>query len=413
MALGILQRSRNYLVRPLASLKVRDFRYLALSNLAQGFGQWFQTVGLPLVVFEMTKSGTQMGLIAGARGGIVLVASPLGGILSDRFSRRTVIVVFSAIAAIQAAALALLMATDLIKIWHLYVFAVVEGFANGVNQPARTAFVSDAVDAPDLPNAIALNSIVQNAARVTGPPLAGAIYGFLGKEAVFFGLAALKLLSMGVTLLISRQTRQVINRKQESALRSLWEGVRYSYDNKVVLALLIVHAVPSLLVFPYINILPFFAFDVVHSNAQGLGWLYSGVGWGSLIGLAWMAFAGDLRHKGLVMFGTFLVYALFLVGFSRSGSFALSMTLLIMAGVVFAPTSALSQIILLLKTRGDMTGRVVALYSMVMGIAPLGAILMGVAVDLWGPQNAVSVFASLAVASVIVVAIFAPSLRRA
>ncbi|MSQ41133.1 MAG: MFS transporter, partial [Dehalococcoidia bacterium] len=379
----------------------------------EGCGQWFQMLGLPLVVYDMTGSATQTGLITAARGGIVLLAAPLGGILSDRFSRRTLIVVVSAIAAVQAAALAVLMVSAQAELWHLYIFALVEGAANGINQPARTSFVRDVVDAPDLPNAIALNSIVQNAARVTGPPLAGAMYGFLGKEAVFFSLAALKLLSMGVTLLISHQTRQVVSRTQESALESLWGGFRYSYENKMVLALLIVHIIPPLLIFPYFAMLPFFVYDVLGSDAQGMGWIASALGWGSLVGLAWMTFAGDLRRKGLVMFVGLLVYTLLIVGFARSESFALSMTLLIVAGVFFAPAMALVQTLLLLKTRADMTGRVQALNGMSQGVAPLSNIPMGILVDVWGAPNAVTLFVSLAVVAIVVVAILAPSLRRA
>ena len=378
-----------------------------------GYGQWFQMVGLPLIAYDMTGSGTQMGFITAVRGGIVLVASPVGGILSDRFSRRTVVVLSSAMGALQAAALAFIILGGFAQVWHLYVFVLLEGFATGVNQPARIAFVRDVVDTPNLPNAVALNSIATNGARITGPPLAGAIYGFFGAGALFLTPARVKKRAPGLTMLISRQTRQVVGQGGESALVSLWNGVRYAFQDRVVLSLLLVAYIPPFLIYPYFQMLPFFAYDVLGTDAQGVGWLASALGWGSIVGLTIMAFAGNIPRKGLVMFATLLIYTLFIVGFSQSQVFAVSMAFLIVGGLFHAPAMALTHTLLLLRAREDMTGRVMALNGMGQGFLPLGLIPLGFAVDQWGAPSAVGVFVLAAVVLIALLAVLSPGLRRA
>ena len=377
-----------------------------------GYGQWFQQIGLGVLVYEMTGSGTQMGLIVGLRGGMLLVASPAGGILSDRMSRRTLIIFATAVGAAQAAMLAVIIISGLAEVWHLYVFALVEGIATGVNRPARQAFVRDITERKNLSNAVFLTAITMNASRVSGPPLAGAIYGLMGPAQLFFILAALKVVAMWTTILISRQTRQVMTPTQEAPLRGLWEGVHYVVQDRAILALVVLNTIPSLVIYPYVQLLPFFAYDVLNSGAHGYGWLASALGWGSIGGLVVLVFAGDVPRKGLVMFGTLLLYALLVVAFTQSEIFVISWGLLMVAGIFHGPALALMDTLFLLKSRENMTGRVMALNGMAHGLMPLGAIPMGISVDLWGAPNAVAAFVLTGALTIAVTAVLSTSLRR-
>lgn len=413
MALSFIEKSRRHLNRTFVSLNIKDFRFLTLSSLGMGYGQWFQMVGLPLIAYDMTGSGAQMGLITALRGGIVIVASPIGGILSDKFSRRAVVIWSSAMGAIQAGVLAAILLAGFAQVWHLYVFSLLEGFATGINQPARIAFVRDVVDTPDLPNAVAINSIATNGARVTGPPLAGAIYGFFGGGALFLALAGVKIMAMALTMLISKQTRQVVSSGSESALSGFWNAIRYCVQDHVLLTLLLVSYIPAFLIYPYFQMLPFFAYEVLGTDATGVGWLGSALGWGSIVGLLIMAFAGNIPRKGLIMFGTLVIYTLFIIGFSQSQVFALSMMFLAVGGVFHSPAMALNHTLLLLRAREDMTGRVMAINGLSQGFLPLGLIPLGFAVDRWGAPNSVGLFIFAAFLLITVLAIFSPDARKA
>ena len=158
--------------------------------------------------------------------------------------------------------------------------------------------------------------------------------------------------------------------------------------------------------------LPFFSYDVLGTGAQGYGILASGMGYGSIMGLVALAFMGDIRRKGLVMFATLLGYCIFVVAFTQSEVLGLSMALLIVGGTFHGPSITLTQTLLLLRSRQEMTGRVMSLNGMTHGLQPLGAIPMGIAIDAWGPPNAVAAFVLVAAVTVAATAALAGSLRR-
>ena len=402
---------RAYRERTFASLAIRDFRYLALAALTMGFGLWFQQIGL--LVYELTGSGTRLGLLIAAGGGAGLVATPIGGILSDRLSRRSVIIGASTVGAVQSAVLATLVIADLAAMWHLYLFAIIGGAVLGVNEPARFAFVRDVTTKETLPNAVALTSLAMNASRVAGPPLAGVLYGFLGTASLFFGLAALLAVGIVLTMLISRRTGQVMALSMESPLRSLWEGMRYAGQNRVILTLVVINAIPALFMYAYVQMLPFFAYNVLDAGPQGYGWLASALGYGSIVGLVLLALAGDIPRKGMVLLGAVLCYAVLVLVFTQSTVFALSIVLLMLAGVFHGPFITLVQTLLLMTSREDMTGRIVSLNGLGFGLVPLGAIPMGIAIDAWGAPSAVAAFTLAAISAIVVTVALAGSLRRA
>jgi MFS family permease len=158
----------------------RDFRYLGLSTLALGFGQWAQQIGLAWLAFDLTGSAVQLGAISAFRAGVGTVTAPLGGFLADRYPRRRVIIWSTAASVIQAGLLAGLILAGMIQMWHVYALALAGGLIQSFTQPARQAFVYDISTDETLVNAIAMNSMVQNMARIAAPPLTGAMIGFWG-----------------------------------------------------------------------------------------------------------------------------------------------------------------------------------------------------------------------------------------
>lgn len=398
--------------RAFSSLSHRDFRYLVGSSLSLGFGQWFQTIGLGWLVLEVTGSALQLAAVNSIRGVVALVAAPIGGVLADRFSRRQVAVWSTGLACLQALALSYLVLAHRVEVWHIYLFAAAEGIASGIYMPARQALVFNVVPRQDLPNAIAMNSVAQNLARVSGPALAGIVIGFAGTATAFVMLGATKLLAVALTLPIRTVVAQSVSKEGVSPWASLIGGLRYARTNRTIVALLVAATIPPMLVFPYFQMLPLFVKEVLHQGATGYGLLATAGGWGNLLGLGWLIFAGDVRRKGLLVLTTLFLYIFFIGLFTQSDSFTLCMIWLGLSGVSFAIAQTLINTLFQVLTPDEYRGRVLSLYSMSNGLQPLGALPMGFAVAAWGPATGILVFMVIAGAVTCAVAAFAPALRR-
>jgi MFS family permease len=395
-----------------SALRERDFRYLALSTVALGYGQWFQQIGLGWLVFEETGSALQMGAITAVRGVVVLLLSPFAGPVADRHNRRQLILWSTGATLAQALVLALLVAVGRLPIWGLYVFSIAEGAAAAVNQPARQAFVYDVAGRERLARAVPLNAMANQFARVSAPAVAGMVIGFAGTSVVFFLLAALKLLSMALTFMISRSSRQVFASRGPSALQTLREGLVYSLSNRAILGLLIITMVPTLLIYPYIQFLPFFAAKM-GGGAQSYGVLATGVGWGSMVGLSALVLFGEVKRKGRLMLAAQGLYPAAVACFALTNSLPVAMGFLILAGVCNSINTSMQNTLFLLLAKEDMRGRVMSLYTMTSGLQPIGSLTLGAAIGAWGATTAVFSFMIAAISLVIMAAAGFGTVRKA
>ena len=209
------------------ALRIRDFRLLFISTVSSGFGQWAQMIGLNWLAWEISDhSATQLALVASAGGGARLLAGPAIGVILDRYHRRNVLVWTTVISAVKGVLLGVLVVSDLVSMPIVYAFAVLEGAVSTANQNTRQAFVYDVTTERTLSNAVALNSIAQNMARIAGPPLTGMMIGLLGTAAPFLFIGVTMTISTIFTLPISRNTRQSAP-DRENPLRSMWLAVNY------------------------------------------------------------------------------------------------------------------------------------------------------------------------------------------
>ncbi len=405
-------RRRSSLRSAFVAFENRDFRYLGLSTLAIGFGQWAQQIGLAWLMYSMTGSAAQLGAISAFRGGVGVVTAPLGGWLADRYSRRSVLVWSTFASMVQAVIFAFLIAANLIQVWEVYLLALSGGIIQSITQPARQAFVFDVSTPETLPNAIAMNSILQNIARVTGPPLTGALIGFFGNSAPFELLAATQVVAMALTLLISRS---IVSKRQMSgrgAFRDIGDGFRLVWGDKAILGLVLVATIPSLLVYPYLPFISLISDQVLHKGAAGYGWLASMAGWGSIAGLFVIALLRSPRHRGLVMMLSFFLYAGAVFGFAQSTDFYLSCFFLVVAGVFTSVSNVLNNTLIQIAVPDSVRGRVMAVWQMSQGLQPLGALPMGILVATHGVQVGLGAFMLAAMACFVVFTLCWGSVRR-
>lgn len=385
------QRARSSTGEIFVSFKLRDFRYLTLSTLAAGFAQWAKQLALFALVYEMTGSAVQLGAVAAFRGGVGTLIAPYGGYLSDRFPRRRIIVASTLLDATMAASLAALVLLDLAHVWHVYLIAFGGGLAQSINQPARQAFVYDVTTDETLPNAVAVNSMVQNVSRVLGPSGFGVMMAAWGVASALVMLVALQVAATIATLRISHTTRQV-RVTTVSPWRMIGQGFAYSWADKRILGLLIITMIPSLLIYPYIPFLKIVSEEVLHRGNAGFGMLSSMMGWGSLLGLFSLAYLGSARHRGWLMIGCYLAYAVILIGFSTSSTYVLSLAILATGGIFHSVATALQSTLLHQVTRNEMRGRVMAVNQMTSGIQAIGSFPMAFAISAWGAQKGIGAF---------------------
>ncbi len=402
---------RGYGARTFYSLRIPDFRVLWLGNVGTMLGQWVQFAAQGFLVYDLTGSGFQVGAVGFVRGISAVVVSPFGGSITDRFSRRSVLMTMTAFSAVAATLLAVLIFTDVIHVWMLYPLSAVEGFGDAVNQPARQVMIYDVVGPEDLPNAVAVNSLGGNTMRIVGPSLAGGLIGLFGIQSAFVLQAAAYTASVYATSRIrTRGTPTHVG--TASVFASMADGVRYARGHRDVLLLIVMAGLPSLLVYPYVQYIPVFASDVLHVGSVPYGFLASAVGYGSIIGALIAANLTGLTRRGQILVWTTVVYMALVTAFALSTNYALSFTFLVVAGIANSIYLMFNQVMVQLIVDDEYRGRVLSLYVMVSGVTPFSALLMGALIDAFGAQITVASFTGLATAIVLVIGLTSRRLRQ-
>lgn len=395
---------------PFVSLRDRDYRLLWFGTVFVGFGQWGQQIGLNWLVFLLTDSAVQLGGVSFAGGILSLLLTPFAGVLADRYPRRMIILLSTIFGALQSTVLAVLVITDLAEVWHAYVFAILTATTQAVNNPARQAYVNDVSSPETLPNAIALNSIAQNASRIVGPPLAGLIAGW-NLAAAFITVAAVRLIASVLTIMLSAR-EQPREDSRGNPIPLIAKGFAYLGRDADLRQLLLVNAVTALLVYPYVSFMPVFAERVFGGGATAYGLLVSMIAVGSIIGLLALAWLPNLRRRGLLMLVGFLGYMVFLITFTQAPTLVLAMIAVAVAGLFFGVGSALNQTLFQVLVRNDMRGRGMASLQVASGLSPIGALSMGFLIETVGIRSGVAVHIGVAFAVMLVITLIGRSLRR-
>jgi MFS family permease len=395
---------------PFVSLRDRDYRLLWFSTVFVGFGQWGQQIGINWLVFVITGSAVQLGAVAFAGGILSLVVTPFAGVLADRYSRRLIILVITVFGALQSAVLAVLVIMDMAALWHAYLFAILTALGQALNMPARQAYVNDVSSPETLPNAIALNSIAQNASRIVGPPLAGLIAGWsLG--AAFIFVAAVRGIASVLTIMMGAR-EQGRDESPANPLRLIWRGFAYLAGEANLRQLLLVNAIVALFIYPYVSFMPVFAERVFGGGSTAYGLLVSMIAVGSIIGLLALAWLPRLRRRGLLMLVGFLGYAVFLIAFTQAPVLALGMLAVALAGLFFGVASALNNTLFQILVRNDMRGRGMASLQVAGGLSPLGALSMGFMIEAIGIRPGVAIHIGIALVGIVVLMVVGKSMRR-
>ena len=361
------------------ALRALRHRNLRLFFVGQGIslvGTWMQQVAMSWLVYRLTDSALLLGVIGFSSQFPSLVMAPFAGALADRWSRYRMVVVTQTLAMLQAVVLALLVMTNLIEVWHLIGLALVVGTINGVDIPARQALLVKLVEGQDLPNAIALNSSMFNAARLVGPALGGVLIGIWG-EGLVFGLNAASYVAVLGALAMIRLPRGR-GARAGNVLDQIRAGFRYSFGFPPIRDLLLVLAGLSLVGIPYVVLFPVFARDILGGDATTLGILTGSSGAGALIGALYLASRDTIRGLGRLIARSASLFGATLIVFGLSTNLLLSCAMLVLGGAGLMLATASVNTVLQTLVGEEMRGRVMSLYTMAfMGMMPIGSLIGG------------------------------------
>lgn len=369
------------------ALKYRNYRYYWFGQLVSLAGTWMQSVSQPWLVLLLGGSPLQLGLVIALQYTPAMFLAPLSGVLADRIDKRKAIMVAQATAMTQALVLFGLTVTGVVEIWHILILASVLGLVNAVEMPMRQAFAAEMVPREDLMNAIALNSASFNAARILGPAVAGITLALWG-PAVNFGINSASYLAVlfGLSRMDPSALHRIARPEQFASVRtSLAEGLRFAVRTPMVLWPLVLLAGMATFGMNFQTLLPLFARNWLHFDADGYGALFAVMGAGSLIGSLSLAFTGSRRPLLRLILGGGVVFVVFelLLGLSRSPLAVFPLIAVVgLASMVMVNTI---NVTVQHSVPNELRGRVMSLYVTVFaGSAPLGGFFAGAIAEVWG-----------------------------
>jgi MFS family permease len=365
------------LPRTFRSIGNRNYRLYFFGQTVSMLGSWLQSVAQAWLVYRLTGSSFQLGLVAFIGQAPLLFLSPIGGVVADRYPRRWVVAGTQTVSMLLAFILAALTLRGNVQLWQILALAGVQGIVNAVDVPARQALVSAMVEPDDLLNAVALNSSAFSNASSVAPVIAGLLVAAIG-EGWCFALNGVTYLAVIGGLLLMRIEELRGSRGGQSAASRIREGFRFVHDTTPIRRILVVSAGVSLLGAPFTVLMPVFADKVLHAGPRGLGLLMSAIGVGSLIGSLWLASRRGLSGLGRWIAFSSAGFGAALMLFSLSRSFAASLLILAPAGFCLFYQATASNTLIQAMSPEALRGRAIGILSMlILGVAPFGALMAG------------------------------------
>jgi MFS family permease len=385
-AIQLLSRLRMF-----EALRYREYRLIWYAQVFASQATWMDQVARGWLLYELTNSTLQLGLVRGVQAIPILLLSPLAGSVADRYPRKNQVLVAQIVDGALFAIVAALIFAGRIEPWHVYVTAFGMSVVQAFQQPSRAAMIGDAVPVSHLTNAIGLNSIIFNVSRSASPAMAGLLIAAVGTGGAYTAQAACYFLATIWTMQLS-SGRGAASRahdkhgREESFGKSIVEGWKFSWRSEAVRASLLIVACSSIFIIPFMTLLPVFARDILHVGATGQGLLLSAMGIGALFSSVLIASFGDRVPRINVMLVGVTLYGIIIAAFAISPWFNLSVILMGLVGVVHVTSHALAQTVIQTYSPTEFRGRTMALYHMTHVLLLVGGIFIGALASWIGAQ---------------------------
>ncbi len=395
-----------------AALRHRNFQLYFGGQLISNAGTWMQVIAQGWLVYQLTHSDLALGIVGFAAAIPALVVTPWGGVVVDRVPKRALLILTQSGAMILAFVLAALTFTRVVQEWHIVVLAAALGLVNSLDAPGRQAFVVELVGREDLPNGIALNSLMFNGARVIGPAVGGLLLAVVG-AAWCFTINGLSFMAVIVGLWAMRLGGRPTESVRESTLAGLVNGLRYVMGQPEQAGLILLSLVFCVFGISYATVMPAFVEQVLGQGAAVYGWVTAATGIGAVTGALVIAGRGGTGWRGRWLVGAGLGFPVVLAVFSFTTDLTISLVLAFGLGLGFMVEFAMLNTLLQTRVDDRLRGRVMALYSLTfIGFAPFGNLAVGALSERIGLSYAISTFALICLLLSLLVLRKVPQLGR-
>lgn len=400
----------------LRALRHRNFRIYYTGQAISMIGTWVQSIANTWLAWQLSGSTAITGLV-GFMGHIpMLVVAPFAGVLGDRFDRRKLLFIVQCLLIVQSVLLAVLVGFDKITVPWLVSLVFVIGLLNAVETPTRQSFFVQLIDErADLPNAIALNSVLMNATRLVGPALGGLLIAATS-ETVCYTVNAVLTVAVLVSLANIRiaQSLQTAAHSGQGFFAQLAEGWRYAFGQRVIVALLVIIGIISFTISPYVTLMPAIVVKSFQGGSALVGYFIAAVGLGAFIGAMRLAARKNVRGMAKWIAIAAVVAGAATIGFSLSRTVWLSLMCMAVLGFGFITAGATINTILQSIVDDDKRSRVISLYTAsFIGAAPLGHLTSGWLADHIGAPNTFLVNGSICLLAGLIFAWKLPQFREA
>ncbi len=397
---------------PLGIFRYRDFAFVWGSTTLVGMGTQMESAVLGWFVLTLTDSPFLVGSIAAARMAMNFLAL-FAGAIADRLPRNLLLATVEFVMGALGILMLTLILTGLLEVWHIFAITMLMGVIRLFQMPVAQSLIGDVLPTERVSNGAAFNTVAMNIAMLCGPLIGGLLFKAYGPQGAYLAIAALYL-SSGMVALAIRRGQARGNRRSESVLRTVADGLRYASGNQVIWAVLFVAVIINLAGWTlHTGLAPIFARNVLGTDSAGLGLLLFAFGIGALTGSVSLAMVPSLRSVGKLLIAAVVAWHGMILAFSFSTSFYVSMFVFVLVGTAFAATQVLILTLLLRVTQAEFRGRVMGLRSLAILAFSPGSIAAGAMAGWWGAAAAAQVVGVTGIALVLVLAVAAPKLRRA
>ena len=399
-------------IKTFRALRHRNFQLYLIGNLFSMAGTWMQIVAQGWLVYELSRSEAALGIVGFAAAIPALLISPWAGVVVDRVHKRNLLLVTQTAAMLLALILAGLTFTGMVQVWHIVLLAIGIGAVNAFDGPTRQAFVVEMVGREDMPNAIALNSMTFNAARVVGPAFGGILLATVGAAWCFL-FNGLSFLAVIASLLLMRIAYKPSAKEGPPPLEQFKSGLRYAAGNRTLRGLLLLALVFSTFGISYSTVLPAFVDRVLGVGAHVFGLLTAFSGVGAVTGAFLVAKYGDRGQRGRWLFTAAMGFPVALTLFALNTNLYLALALALLLGIGFMLQFTLINTLLQTHVADDMRGRVLSLYTLTFfGFTPFGNLAVGALAEATSLSLALVLTAALTLIGSVAIFRQTPELRR-
>lgn len=372
--------------RTFSSLRIRNYRLYFLGQIVSVSGTWMQRVAQSWLVLEITGSGTAIGLVTALQFLPILLLAPQGGVIADRWDKRRLLLVTQTTAGVLAATLGVLVVTDVVRLWMVYVLAGALGLVNSVDNPTRQTFVIEMVGRDTVTNAVSLYSVLVNVARVFGPAAAGALIVATGLGICFL-INSTTYLAVIVALLLMRASELTPAPVQPRRKGQFRQGLGYVRSTPSVLIPLVMMGIVGTFAYEYQVVLPLFAKFTFGGDAATFAAMTAWSGAGAVVG--GLLTAGRRSRAGVTLAWTAIFFGAVQLATSMAPTLAVALAAFVALGATSISFLALGNATLQLNSTPEMRGRVMGLWAVgFLGSTAVGGPIMGWVGEHIGPRIA-------------------------